>query len=182
MPLSTRRGETFTALRAQLDEQWILQALRDTGTVTIRRRRLPAEEMIWLVVGMALMRDRPIADVAQSLTLGRSGDGHLRPVSNSAVIQARGRLGKEPIKWLFEQSAKVWAHRSAAADRFCGLALYGVDGTSLRVPDSPQNAERFGYAKGIRGRSAYPTRAIGCTHGVAVTSAGGRSVRSLLQR
>ena len=143
--------KTFSALREQMDPEWITQALEATATVTVRRRRLPAEEMIWLVIGMALLRDRTIVDVARSLSIG---DGP--PVSDSAAVQARARLGKEPLQWLFDASAKVWAHRSAAAERFHGLACSGVDGTSIRVPDSPDNAACFGYSKSARGESAYP--------------------------
>jgi len=147
--------KTFSALRAQLDPEWILQALEDTGTVTVRRRRLPAEEMIWVVIGMALLRDLPITEVARTLDIG---GGHApRLLSEAAVFQAKARLGPEPMAWLFLQSARTWAHRSAAQDRWRGLALYGLDGTSLRVPYSPENAEHFGYQSGgDRGSSGYP--------------------------
>lgn len=146
--------KTFQAFREQLDPEWILQALEDTDTVTVRRRRLPAEDMIWLVIGMSLLRDRKIVEVARTLEIG--GRGHKKAVSESAVFQARARLGQEPVQWLFAQSAKTWAHKCAADDRFKGLALYGLDGTSLRVPDSAENAARFGYSQSVRGESGYP--------------------------
>ena len=38
----------FSALREEIDPDWVTEALQKTGTVTLRRRRLPAEEMIWL--------------------------------------------------------------------------------------------------------------------------------------
>jgi hypothetical protein len=144
--------KTFSGLREQLDPAWILQALEDTGTVTVRHRRLPAEEMIWLVIGMALLRDRPIVDVARSLQIGGGG----KPQSGGSVFSARTRLGKEPMQWLFNHSARIWAHRSAKEAHFAGLALYGLDGTSLRVPDSADNGARFGYQSGARGESGYP--------------------------
>ena len=144
----------FSALREEIDPDWVTEALQKTGTVTLRRRRLPAEEMIWLVIGMALLRDRPIIDVARTLDIGEGQ----RPadVSKSAVLQARARLGKEPLEWLFEQTAKTWAHRSADKDRWRGLALYGVDGSTVRVSDSESNANHFGYSRSVRGESAYP--------------------------
>jgi hypothetical protein len=113
--------------------------------------------MIWSVIGMALLRDRTITDVARSLSL--DGRGPKKLVGASAVSQARSRLGKEPLAWLFCHSAKVWAHKSADKDRFKGLALYGVDGTSLRVPDTPGNAERFGFRKASAARAATRLRA-----------------------
>lgn len=146
--------KTLCGLREQLDPAWVLQALEDTGTVTVRRRRLPAEEMIWVVIGMALLRDRPIVDVARMLEIG--GQEGNKPLSEAAVFAARARLGKEPLAWLFSAAATAWAHKSAHDDRFCGLSLYGLDGTSVRVPDSEENASQFGYAKSVRGESAYP--------------------------
>ena len=41
-------------------------------------------------------------------------------------------------------------------------SLYGVDGTTLRVPDSTDNARYFGYSHSVRGESAYPmVRGVG---------------------
>lgn len=66
------------------------------------------------------------------------------------------------MEWLFEISAEHWVHQSARTHSWRGLALYGVDGTTLRVPDSPTNAAHFGYARSIRGESAYPmVRVVG---------------------
>jgi len=33
---------------------WIEQALQATGKASIQRRRLPAEHVVWLVIGLAL--------------------------------------------------------------------------------------------------------------------------------
>ena len=73
-------------------------------------------------------------------------------------MQARARLGPSPLRWLFEKSAELWAKRSADRLRWRGLAVYGVDGTTVRVPDSPENRETFGEqgAGGERGVSGYP--------------------------
>jgi len=37
--------------------EWLRQALRRTDTQTIRRRKLPNEAVVWLVIGIALFRD-----------------------------------------------------------------------------------------------------------------------------
>jgi hypothetical protein len=61
------------------------------------------------------------------------------------------------MAWLFARCADEWAHESAARSRWRGLSLYGIDGTTLRVPDSEENREHFGLAKGgKRGDSGYP--------------------------
>lgn len=146
----------FHGIRERLDAAWIEEALYATGTATIRRRRLPAEQTVWLVVGMALMRDKPLPEIVDRLELALPGrDG--RVMAASAVSQARARLGAEPIEWLFLRSAEAWAHASASAHRWRGLAVYGVDGSTLRVPDSPDNRTHFGTQGGRRqSKSGYP--------------------------
>ncbi len=61
----------------------------------------------------------------------------------SSIVQARDRLGDEPLRWLFERTATAWAHTSARTDAWRGLAQYGVDGMTLRVPDSTENRAHF---------------------------------------
>jgi len=152
--------EKFEDLRRNIDPEWLLQALEATGTATVRKRRLPAEQVVWLVIGMALMRDRSIHDVVAKLDLALPGRSPT--VAPSVVAEARARLGAEPLEWLFTICAEHWAHSSASAHRWRGLAVYGADGTTLRVPDSPENAEHFGYSKSVRGTSGYPmVRAVG---------------------
>ena len=148
--------DSFSQFAEHLDPEWIENALSATGVATLRRRRLPAEQVPWLVIGMALMRDRPISEVVSKLDLALPKPG--KPmVAPSAIPQARDRLGESPMAWLFAHSADLWAHQSADRDRWRGLALYGVDGTTLRIPDSKENREHFGLASGgNRGSSGYP--------------------------
>ena len=149
-------GELLERFRASLDPEWIDEALKATGTATIRRRRLPAEQVIWLVLGMGIYRNKPITEIVAELGLALPGSRGPRTASSS-VTQARERLGDEPIRWLFEHCAEVWAHTSARRHCWRGLAVYGVDGTTLRLPDSDANREHFGYCTGSRGEGAYPT-------------------------
>ncbi len=135
---------SFPNLSKHLDPGWIEEALLATGTATIRRRRLPAEQTVWLLLGMAVMRDLPIAAVARQLDVALPAADGSRTVASSALSQARARLGPEPMEWLFLRSSEEWARRSADADRWRGLALYGVDGSTLRVADSEENRAHFG--------------------------------------
>lgn len=170
--------DSLEQFRRDLDPLWIEEALQATGTATLRRRRLPAEQVIWLVLGMALFRDRPIVEVAAKLDLALPGSRG-PTAAPSALAQARKRVGEEPLAWLFEKTAEVWAHTSADAHRWRGLALYGIDGTCLRVPDSPENRAHFGSASAgkQRGISGYPlVRAVALmalrSHLVAATRFG----------
>jgi len=152
--------DRFEDLRHNIDPEWVVQALEATGTATVRSRRLPAEQVVWLVIGMALFRNRSIHDVVSKLDLALPSSSPT--VAPSSVAQARARLGPEPMEWLFTISAEHWAHASARTHHWRGLALYGVDGTTLRVPDSTDNAGYFGYSHSVRGESAYPmVRGVG---------------------
>jgi hypothetical protein len=140
--------------RKHISPEWIDEALAATGTATVRRRRLPAEQVIWLVLGMALFRDRPLEDVVSKLDLALPGLG---TIARSSVAQARDRVGSEPVKWLFDRCGATWAHRSAKAHEWRGLRLYGMDGTSVRVPDTSENRAEFGGAASPNGKeSGYP--------------------------
>ena len=146
--------ETFVR---HIDATWIEEALIETGTATLRRRRLPATQVIWLVLGMALFRNRSITEVVAKLNLALPGSRG-PTVARSAVSQARQRLGSDPLHYLFERCADRWSARSAEAHQWRELSLYGVDGTTLRVPDSEENRRHFGGQSGgaVHGESGYP--------------------------
>lgn len=139
-----------------IDATWVMAALEATGSASVRRRRLPAEQVIWLVIGMGLLRDRSMADVVDHLGLALSDGSGRAIVAPSAVTQARARLGEAPMRWLFSETARRWGHESASGDRWSGLALYGVDGTKLYAPDTKSNEDAFGRHVGGAGASAFP--------------------------
>lgn len=146
----------FSRMVKSINPAWIEEGLTATGTATVRRRRLPAERVIWLVLGMALFRRWPIDQVVRQLDLAMPNEKGTR-VARSAGVQARARLGEEPLEWLFNRCAAEWGHASARRLAWRDLAVYGVDGTTVRVPDSPENRAHFGsHDSGARGLSGYP--------------------------
>jgi hypothetical protein len=140
-----------------IDPIWIEEALLSTGTASVRRRRLPADQVVWVVLGMALLRNESIERIIETLDLAMPSKKD-EATARSAIVQARQRLGEEPMQYLFNTTADRWAHDSAARHPWHGLALYGIDGTILRVPDSLENWDDFGgqHGNGRRGGSAYP--------------------------
>lgn len=153
------RSESFDVFRQHLEPAWIEDALKITGTLSVRRRKLPAESMVWTVIGMGLLRDRSIQEVVRHLGLVLPADDKLediQTVSGSAIMQARDRLGEEPLVVLFTRIANRWVDRSADQHRWRGLRVYGIDGSTLRIPDTQENEAAFGRPKSGRGRSGYP--------------------------
>jgi hypothetical protein len=108
-----------------------------------------------MVIGMALMRNRPIHDVVSKLDLVLPTEkGNL--VAQSAIAQARARVGAAPLEALFMLCSMHWAMKSAEAHQWRSLKVFGVDGSTLRVADTPENREYFGLTNSRRGQSAYP--------------------------
>lgn len=139
--------EGIDRFAASLDPEWIKEALDFSGSASLRRRKLPAEQAVWLVLGMALFTDRSIRDVVDHLGLVI---GKLPSLAPSNVTKARYRIGAEPLRWLFEKVAKKWSATPGLGD-YHGLSVWGVDGTHARVQDSDQNFAHFGKPGGRAG-------------------------------
>lgn len=151
------RTLSLDGLKAHVRPEWIEDALQWAGATSIRKRRLPADQVVWLVIAMALFRGQSIERIVDELDLALP-DRKDTLVAKSAIAQARQRLSHQPLGWLFETTAAEWSARSANEHRWRGLRLYGMDGTTLRVPDSKENRDEFGgqLAGGERGESGYP--------------------------
>jgi hypothetical protein len=138
-----RSPPDWRRLGVHLPYEWIEAALEYKGKASIRVRRLPAQQVVWLVIGLALYRHLSIKEVLDDLDLALPGlEG--RCVTASAACQARERLGAEPLHWLFQTSAKAWHNEDSAAFQFHGMDLLAMDGTTLRLADSAANREHFG--------------------------------------
>jgi hypothetical protein len=130
-------------LGEQLPLEWIEQALQYTGRASIRKRRLPAEQVVWFVIGLALYRHKSVRQLLAELDLALP-DLADRCVTDSAVTQARQRLGEEPLEQLFNMTAQHWQQEPAKGSHVEKLQLFAMDGTSLRLADSMANRKHFG--------------------------------------
>lgn len=148
--------ESVNVFQKSLPLEWIETVLKTTNTASVRRRKLPAELVVWLIVGMGLYRDRSINDVVNKLDLVLTSELG-ETVAPSAVPQARLRLGQAPLEALFKLTASHWIKQEDNEDTWHGLQLFAVDGTCFRTPDSPELAEHFGYIKHRKDRhTQYP--------------------------
>jgi hypothetical protein len=133
----------LSALSRAVDPEWIARALASTGKASIRRRKRPAEQVIWRVIGLALYRHQSIPEVVAHLDLMLPDE--VNPdIAKSALTQARQRLGQEPLAQLFAMSASSWDERHQSGQAWRGLARYAVDGSTLRMSDSVENRAHFG--------------------------------------
>lgn len=157
--LQTTLNETLEALPTNgiaelsslLDPAWIEQALQATGKASVRRRKLPAEHAVWLVIGLALFRNLPLWQVVQEMALTLDGKELPAP---SASVQVRQRLGSEPMEHLFALLANAWgrAHVVQAGE----LRVLAVDGVVWSAPDSADNRQTLGSGKTQYGPQPWP--------------------------
>jgi hypothetical protein len=151
---------SFKQFGNELDADFVQRALSETGVASVRRRKFPAEMVVWLVIGMALFRDRCIQEIVSHLGLVFGGrkesDSACRRIAPSAIPQARYRLGAKPLERIFKETGRSWAREAAEQMQWKGLGLYGVDGTTLRIADTKENRERFGAPSSRRAGSGYP--------------------------
>lgn len=124
--------------------EWVESALQLTSQATIRRRRLPGDQVLWLVLGMALFRNEPVAEVARRLNICAQGLASDCLLAKSGLSQARQRLGASPVEWLFKQTGQHWGKERYSQDDWQGLQVLAVDGAVLRTPDTPELREHFG--------------------------------------
>ena len=80
------------SLHDLLPADLIAQALAQTDTVTFRKRKLPLESMVWLLIGMAIYNDKSMATIVNTMDIVNSDSKPF--VASSAVappITWRGR-------------------------------------------------------------------------------------------
>ncbi len=149
----------FSALSDLLSPELIDECLADTGVVTVRKRRLPMEMMVWAVTGMALFRSLSMNQLVSHLDIVLPGK---RPfVAPSAVVQARQRLGAEAVRLVFEKTRQLWFEKTPMS-HWNGLTLMAVDGTLWRTPDTPENDAAFGRTANEHARSDWPQLRMVC--------------------
>jgi hypothetical protein len=153
--------ESVAAMRGRLPDALLREAFELTGTATLRKRRLPAEQVVWLILGMAIMSEKSIEDVVMKLDLALPA-ANGKAVASSSITDARSRVGPEPVQYLFEMTGAEWAAKSAAEHQWRGLSIFGIDGSTLRVHDSDENREVFGGQRcdETKGDSGYPMARI----------------------
>ena len=160
-----------------IPEHRLAAILTRTARSSERRRCLPAESVIWLVIAMALFAADSIPKVWRRLHPTRD-----RPEpTDSAFSQARRRLGVAPLRRLFLETARPMATHQTKGASYRGWRLVGLDGTTLDLPDTPDNARTFG--RPTTGRAEGPSPRSGCwpsASWVRTPSAAWRSSRSAM--
>lgn len=115
------RNFTVEAFAAVLPQSWIRDAVAESGRESCRRRRLPALLTVWMVTLLGLFRQLSYLNLLEMVFEAGSSLGLWKgaPPCGSALTRARDRLGRAPLRLLYERSATEWQART------CGREFYG---------------------------------------------------------
>jgi hypothetical protein len=155
-------GELFnfsdlSAFTQNIPVEWVASALELSSQASIRRRPLPSDQVLWLVLGMALFRDEPVHEVARRLNICAQGWASKDRLARSGVSQARMRLGADPVEDLFRKTGGQWGCERYAGDQWHGWQVFAVDGALLRTPDTEELRAHFGSGNtGTQRQTPFP--------------------------
>ncbi len=88
--------------------------------------------------------------------VGPAGRPRWRLPSTAAIVRARRRVGARLFRELFHAVAGPIATPATPSAFLGGLRLMAIDGTTLDVADTPENARAFGRPTTHRGAGAFP--------------------------
>jgi hypothetical protein len=134
----------------------------EAGRVEQRHRLLPARVVVYYVLAMALFAGSSYEEVMRALVEGLSWASGWRQVwevpAKGSIFKARSRLGREPLRLLFEAVAGPLAGEATRGAFYREWRLMSLDGTCLDVADTAANEEEFGRPGTGRGQGvgAFP--------------------------
>jgi hypothetical protein len=128
----------------------IREILKQEGKQSLRVRSLPAEVMVYYVMGLGLLMNVSTGEVLRSLVEGLRwlGGDWIQVAGKSAISQARTKLGVEPLKSLWNQTAEPLAKKGDLWGFYKGLHLVALDGSSMDLQDTQENRDLFKKPQG----------------------------------
>jgi hypothetical protein len=146
---SIQSSELLKAIETAIPATAIEEASATTQADEERKRSLPAQLVVSLVIAMSLWSRDSMRDVLKNLIDGLSPawvkvGKYWRVPCKSAITQARQRLGARVMSQLFHQLVRPMATDETLGAFLNGLQIVVIDGTCFDVPDSDENARVFG--------------------------------------
>ena len=159
-------SDVLKAIETAIPPMAIEQAIAKTKAGEQRRRSLPAQLVVCLVIAMSLWSRDSMRDVLKNLIDGLTEawvkvGKYWRVPCKSAKTQARQRLSPRVMSQLFHQLVRPMASTDTIGAFLNGLRIVVIDGTCFDVPDSDENARVFGRPNSRPGtQAAFPARSI----------------------
>ena len=138
----------------------VREILQQTKRASERGRDLPAHVVVYYVIALALYMRSSYREVLRCLLEGvqwlMGPAAAVKVAGNSGISQARSRLGAEPLKRLYHAIVAPIATKRTKGAWYRQWRLVSLDGSSLDVADTAENAKAFGRPGGARGSGAFP--------------------------
>jgi hypothetical protein len=116
--------------------------------------------VVYYVLAMALYSREGYRELYRLLVEGLRALDPSLPITvpqKSAFSKARERVGSAPLRRLFETTAAVMASETTPGAFYRNWRVMSLDGSTLDVPDTPENHAYFGRPGVSRGeKSAFP--------------------------
>ncbi|HVG97713.1 MAG TPA: IS4 family transposase [Chloroflexota bacterium] len=173
-PAGAGHRPLLEALEVALPDAAVEEVIERTGTRERRRRVLPTHLVVTLVVAMGLWAEGSVRHALAAVVdgwreareqraaalgpppAGPGGRPPWRLPSTAAIVRARRRAGVRLFRELFGAVAGPLATPATPGAFLGGLRLMAIDGTTLDVADTPENARAFGRPTTHRGAGAFP--------------------------
>jgi Insertion element 4 transposase N-terminal/Transposase DDE domain len=122
--------------------------------------KLPAHVVAYLTMALCLFSEDDYEEVATKVTGALSDwgcwDASWSVPTASGITQARKRLGRAVLAEVFEGVAEPVGTTFTRGTWLRDWRMLAIDGFDVDLPDTPGNAEEFGYAGSGDNRSAFP--------------------------
>jgi hypothetical protein len=152
-------GVSIGSLGKFFPQHEIEAILRASGREGKRRRKLPALELMYYLIALGLHASEGCRSVLRRVLIrrgGREDEDFEQLCSDSAITQARTRLGWRPLRALYEVVVRPIATRSTLGAWFRRWRLVTLDGSTLDVADTRRNERAFGRPGSARGKAGFP--------------------------
>lgn len=132
--------------------------LKATDREGRRKRLLPPSMMVYYIIALGLFVGVGCREVLRRLLEGAGWiwPERIQVATDSAITQARQRLGYKPIEVLYNESVGPIAKKSTRGAWFRSWRVVALDGFIVDVAESEENEKAFGRPGASRGHSAYP--------------------------
>ena len=135
-------------------------ALAATKRESVRQRDLPGHVTVYYVIALALYMQSSYREVLRCLLEGiqwlAGPAASINVAGNSAISQARTRLGWEPVRHLHDELVKPIAVAATKGAWYRSWRLVSMDGSTLDIAGEKGNDQAFGRPGASRGQSAFP--------------------------
>jgi len=153
------RQLSFAALAKSVPRASVEEELDRHSRKEKRSRKLPAHLMVYYTLAMCLHSQVGMEEVLRWMLEEARGlfePGEVEVATKGAISSARERLGSEVLEALYRRLAGPVAQARTKGAWYQELRVVALDGSTLDLQDTKENAAHYGYAPASRGESAFP--------------------------